>query len=319
MKEVYLGTEQDQQYIRTYLKNIRQLDPIEIATLPNPINLSSPFIEEVVDIEWFWTVVIRCLEKCEERYSIHIDPLRPERYYIAQPPKADVIGGFNSPHSLGYQYWYHAVFVVILNQQLVSKKLRTVELARNFLHDCFHHSTLRSFRRAIRLPAVSLEAAKHRVPEVYREQYGINFRNQDRLSYSSPDLTAQSPETINLNILMDGVIVSVVAELMREVVGSAAQGANTLENEIRKEIFLEPFAASILPRAYNFYKTVILPSKLFIEYWGDKGFITLVLQTMVSGELLAIKRFFEECTGVRNAWEKKFKRPEFQLLLNPQA
>lgn len=40
MKENYLGSEQDQKYIAAYLENIRALDPIEIATLPDPIKMS---------------------------------------------------------------------------------------------------------------------------------------------------------------------------------------------------------------------------------------------------------------------------------------
>lgn len=301
MKEMYLGTEQDRQYIKTYLGNIRQVDPIEIATLPNPLNLSDPRIEEVVDIEWFWKIVKQCCTKCEERYAIHIDKLKAKRYYIAQPPDTDATGGFHDIRSLGYQYWYHAAFLVTLNRRLISKELVTIELVRDFLHDCLHHSTFRSFRRAVRLPAASVETAKHQVPEVYREQYGINFRNKDGLSYSSPDLTAESPETINLNLLMDGVIVLVVAELMKEEVEDVAQSVNALEDEIRKEIFLESFDVLISPRAHGFYKTVTMPSRLFVEHWGGRDFVSLVLQAMMTGELQELKHLFEERTGILDA------------------
>ena len=190
MREVYLESDEDQRYIRTYLGNIRQLDPIEIATLPNPITLASPSFGEIINLDRFWDVVTRILDECEKRYGIRLDSLKPERYYTSQPIEDTDMGGFYSPHSLGYQYWYHGAFVVTLNQRIASKELRTLEFIRDFLHDCFHFSTFVSFRRVLRTPAKSPAVAKHCVPEVYREQYGINFRNEEGLSYSSPTLTA---------------------------------------------------------------------------------------------------------------------------------
>ena len=112
----------------------------------------------------------------------------------------------------------------------------------------------------------------------------------------------------------------VIAELMREAVGDEAQGSSQLEKEIRKEIFLEPFDAFVLQRAHRFYKSVIEPSQLFIEHWGGRDFTVLVLQAMMSGELQALKQFFDEKTGTQkqNVWEKKFKRPGFRLPSNPE-
>lgn len=176
-----------------------------------------------------------------------------------------------------------------------------------------HHSTFVSFRRVTRLPAKSPEEAKLRAPQIYREQYGINFRNQDGLSYSSPELTRRSPETINLNLLMDGVIVRVVSALLRESGAYEVTSATEMEEELKKEIFLEPFNTSVLPRASDFETAVTKPSQSFVEHWGGEELVALVLQTMMSGDLDRIKRYFEERSGVSNAWEKMFKRPEFHL------
>jgi hypothetical protein len=207
MTETYLGPVEDQRYIKTYMRNIRRANPICIATLPDPITLSDPRINEAVDINLFWKLVAKCLRLCRRRYGVRVLRLKAERYYTAQPPEPDAPGGFHDPHSLGYQYWYHVAFLVTLNRRLISRKLGTIGIVRDYLHDCLHHSTFRSFRIAHRLPAPSHESAKHHVPEVYREQYGINFRDKDGLSYSSPLLTKESPRTINLNLLMDGVVV----------------------------------------------------------------------------------------------------------------
>lgn len=312
MNERYLGPESDRTYIATYLENIRRLGPIEITTLPGSISLAdTDRISAIVGIDRFWEAAHRITAVMEERYGIKIDPVRPVRYYTALPPEADAVGGFHDCRSLGYQYWYHASFVVMLGR-MISKELRTVELLRDFIHDCLHHSTFRSFRRAVRIPAKSPSDAKHRVPEVYREQYGINFRDHDGLSYSSPELTIRSPETINLNLLMDGVVVLATAAVLKAEVGDIAC-ENALETEIKKEIFLEPFEVTTLERACGFYNLVTAPSKMFVEHWGGEDFINLVLQAMMSGELADLKRFFEERTGIENAWEKLFKRPEFSL------
>lgn len=184
MNEQYLGPESDREYIETYLANIRKLDPIEIVTLPDPINLADTNrLATHIDVDKFQSLTRRVIARIEERYRIKVEAVRPERYYTTLPPEPDEIGGFHDRRSLGYQYWYQASFVVMLGR-MASKELRTLELLRDFIHDCLHHSTFRSFRRMVRIPAKSPGDAKHRVPEVYREQYGINFRNEAR--YRNP-------------------------------------------------------------------------------------------------------------------------------------
>jgi|GEM_PF-6845957 len=312
MNEQYFGPESDREYIKTYLANIRKLDPIEIATLPDPISLADTNrLATYIDTCKFQSFACRAIAWIEERYGIKIEAVRPERYYTAQPPGSDEVGGFHDRRSLGYQYWYQASFVVMLGR-MVSKELRTLELLRDFIHDCLHHSTFRSFRRTVRIPAKSPGDAKHRVPEVYREQYGINFRNEDGLSYSSPELTALSPETINLNLLMDGVIVLVTVAALQVEVGDIECGS-TLESEIKKEIFLEPFSGTLQERAHDFLDLVTVPSKIFIEHWGGDYFTTLALRAMMSGDLTDLRRFFDEQTGIENAWERLFKRSEFSF------
>ena len=169
----------------------------------------------------------------------------------------------------------------------------------------------------MRVPACSPSTAKHRVPEVYREQYGINFRNKDGVSYSSPELTGRSPEAINLNLLMDGVVVLAVSEALREIVRKA-NCENELEEMIQREIMLESFDKNALPRAHRFAMQVTEPSRKFVEYWGKGELMSLVLQAMMTGDLAAIKRFFEERTGIEDAWKKLFRQPSFLLPENPE-
>ena len=316
MKEVYLGLGADRAYIKSYLENIRSLDPIEITTLPSAICLNDDRIAVIVNMDQFRGVAYGCLEHMRRQYGVDLEQVSEERYYITCPPEDTAVGGFHDPRSLGYQYWYHASFVVALNNRTISPTIRTLEMVRNFLHDCLHHSTFRSYRRAMRVPARSPSAAKHRVPEVYREQYGINFRNKDGVSYSSPELTARSPEAINLNLLMDGIVVLAVSEALREIVRKA-ECENELEEMIQREIMLESFDANALSRAHRFAMQVTEPSRKFVEYWGKGEFMSLALQAMMTGDLTAIKHFSEERAGIENAWEKLFRQPDFLLSENP--
>jgi hypothetical protein len=117
---------------------------------------------------------------------------------------------------------------------------------------------------------------------------------------------------------MDGVIVLTVAELMRDASGDMVIDSTALEEEIRKEIFLERFDIAVLPKAHDFHTAVTNPSRLFVERWGGKDFVALVLQAMMNGDLQLLKNFFEENVGMPNAWEKKFRRPEFYIAANPR-
>ncbi len=313
MNEIYLGSSADREYISTYLENIRKVDPIEIVTVNAPINLSEDGrISDFIRVEQFWAVVNDFFALFERTYGIKLTQVHPERYYTALPAP-DALGGFHDPNSLGYQYWYQGSFVVLLNPRRISKRLRTIEFARDFLHDSLHHSTFRSFRRAVRTPAVSPQIAKHRIPEIYMEQYGVNFRDMDGTSYSSTEMTLRSPETINLNLLMDGVVVLIVAELMKQLVNRSVPLETEEEIEVVKEILLDPFSETLSSRATHFSTAVTEPSRKFVEHWGGEDFIAILLRAMMSGNLAEIKQFFRNETGLEDAWEKMFMRPGFAL------
>lgn len=315
--EVYLGKESDRKYMKEYLELIRKVDPVEIATVPNPVKMSELHRNsEVIDSELFASFVDEGLKHIEQKYGVKIEEVPLEKCYIAERSGPNTFGGFHDGKSLGYQYWHEASFTMTLNSSLFSREMRTIELARNYIHDCLHHSTFRSFRRAFRTPAETRTKAKHRTPEIYREQYGINFRDKDGFSYSSANLTEQVPNAINLNLLMDGVVVALTAEALK-INSQNIHPENELEVEMLKEILLYDFNNELLPRQTKFFNSVTSPSLRFIEHWGGEEFIQLVLQAMCTGKLDDIKRYFEEKTGVKDAWEKIFMQLNFKLPENP--
>lgn len=316
VREDFVGTASDRAYIASYLQGIRSLDPLEIATMQNPITLATAQrADPHLDGAFFDQAINNASDEIYADYGMRIEEVSRDRYYTAAPSTVGVIGGFHDERSLGYQYWYHAAFVASLNATEFSSRVRAAELARSYLHDCLHHSTFRSFRRAIRIPAKDVRSAKDRVPEIYREQYGFNFRNRDNVSYSAGELTARAPETINLNLLMDAVVVVVTSAALKPSLNTVA-ASTPLEEAVLNEINLTTYDRSLLPRATVFEEAVYKPASAFIEKWGGSALIRVLLTSMISGEIAPARAHFAKLTGNPDAWEAMFKREDFELTMD---
>lgn len=314
MQERHLGTAEDVRYIRTHLTALRTVDPIEISTVAKPYRAND--LGRVLDAKLFNTIVTDALQTMSKEARVGIEPIPRTRYLFGNPEPA-AFGGFHDPGSVGYNYWLQAGFSMLLNETFVpSVQLRTAEAARNYLHDCLHHGTYRTFRRAVRVPALTRELAKARVPEIYREQYGINFRNKDGQPYSSAELTKLSPKAINLNLLMDGVIVLTVAKHMSRYVEPLTSKDSCANDQlVASELLLtEPENTETFPKSSERYvRDVLTPTSRFVAHWGGDKFRLHIVRAMCSGNLGPIKRFFAQQYGERGAWEKVFKNPSFRL------
>lgn len=317
MRETFLGGSEEEKFLQTTIAAIRALDPIEIALVSNPTRLSS--LEQaggICDLFLFEHLVRVGLESTRARFGVELALIPFDRYLLASPGAGEV-GGFHDPRSLGYQYWYQAGFVGTLNLDMCSPKLASVELARSYLHDCYHHSTFRSFRRASLPPPPTPAEAKGRLPYIYREQYGLNFRAADGNSYSAVEMTGRVPETINLNLLMDGAVVLCVSSAIKDAIPPELRDSYGIQGEILREVLLEPFDHEAWPRAGGFHDSVTVPSRIFVEHWGGEGVLKLIVQGMMSGNRGELKRFFAERTGDPTAWESRFRRPGFVLPEDP--
>lgn len=79
MNEQYLGPESDREYIKTYLANIRKLDPIEIATLPDPVNLADTNrLTTYIDVDKFQSLARQVIARIEKHYGIKVEAVRPD-------------------------------------------------------------------------------------------------------------------------------------------------------------------------------------------------------------------------------------------------
>lgn len=272
--------------------------------------------EKFIDYGVFLDIVGQANDYIKRDWSVSYLAIPYDRYLAGLTMDGNGIGGFHDKRSFGYHFYYAAGFVLLLNPILVSNKfVRTIELARSYLHDCVHHSTFRGFRRKDNFPAKDRRAAKTSLPEIYREQYGINFRNSEGMSYSSVSLTKKSPHAINLNLLMDGSVTLTVTSVLRSVGADQLVSAltDTFEKSVWNEVFLRDFEYDDYPQAGIFREEVQLPTQCFIEYWGGLTFLKLIIRSMFSGDLEELKHFFSEKSREANAWEKTFKRPDFEL------
>lgn len=286
MSEQYLGSLEDIRYIQRYLSAIRAVDPIEIVTVANAHRFNE--LNQLIDIKLFKTLTAEILAEINREVGVTAEPILLERYLFGVP-ESEMLGGFHDARSVGYNYWLQAGFVMLLNDRMVaSLVIRTIETIRNYLHDCMHHATFRTFRRAVRVPAMSRDFAKNRVPEIYREQYGINFRNRDGYSYSQPELTKLSPQAINLNLLMDGTIVLTIARLMRKKVSAIGLMARSeTERFIVNEFFLEDpeFVDQYHPVSRQYVQNIVIPTSRFIAHWGGEELRIRIVRAMYTGRL----------------------------------
>lgn len=315
MKEKYLGSAEDQRFVADYLGLMRLTVPYEMFTTPSTQSLAEirSSLASSVDIDLFLEITQKCCEVIRNEYSAEFELIPDTRYFIGNVDGND-LGGFHSRHAVGYHNVFKAGFAIPLSEsEFKNRVLRTVELARNYLHDSVHHSTFCSFRRLVRRPLRPSDAKKT-MPEVYREQYGVNFRNAAGVSYSSAKLTHKVPAAINLNLLMDGVGIEVIASAMNRLqLPKLVSPKSPMEKSVLNEVLLQIPEDKPADWGQEFYFEVVRPTRRFLSHWGGEPFRALVLQAMLSGELSELKGYFDERFGEINAWEKIFRQPSFEL------
>ena len=313
MKEQYEGSDEDRRFVASYLELMRSITPYEMF-LTRPTRSLAELLNGTageIDPEFFLYLVNLADAGIRSEYSKEFELVPPERYFVGTVSGADW-GGFHSDKGVGYQNLFRAGFGVLLNSDIFpDRRLRTLELARNYLHDSIHHSTFCSFRRLVRLPYRQSDA-KRLMPEVYRYQYGISFRNALGVSYSSPKATYRVPSAINLNLLMDGVGVDAVAALLNRSNASDIIRLKTdADYQVFNEVTMQIKADRPSKWGEGFYFEVVTPARAFVDHWGADGFRKLVLRAMFEGDLVPLKKYWNERHGATDAWDQVLRQPAF--------
>ncbi len=296
--ERFIGSTEEVERIRKSLEIQRRTVPLHIK---NHICLKNAKANPGWGVDWklFKTVTHEA-----ERHFKSIDrkfSLVQEERYLMTKANEDSIGGFYGQPSGGYYYMNDLGFGTILNEDLVpSKKLRTLEFARSYLHDSLHSCTFRTFRAD--------------GDDIYRHQYGINFRNVDRTSYSAPNLNEKSPNAVNLNTWMDALVHMQASELLKtnfsqEMVGETL---NDFEKEVWKEVTDMTFDKDRFSDPMQFHTKVIVPARDFMEKWGKVFLVDETLKSMLTGDLGPLRTYFKQKQGREDAWEAMFRQSAYQ-------
>lgn len=228
------------------------------------------------------------------------------RYWLSTPntDSADT-GGFHSQYGMGYQYIDDYSASVLLAHGICDDvPVRTLELARNYLHDSIHRSTYRTFRV---VKPEDREGAAEEWP-IYRHQYGLNFREADGISYS-PGQSRELPYSINLNLLMDGVAVLAIAEVLKmTTLGRVVANKHPTASSIVDELFDPTQKAQFSPRSSRFAEQVSLKTAEFLNYWGGKTFRDEVLRAMFSGKVTDLAFTFSESADQKLVDDSNFRQ-----------
>lgn len=306
--EIYLGTKDDKRFISSYLAKQRSGKPLNLpqthsySTLYNLLH----FKETELINQLLFKEIISPAEKLLKSIDQNFVLIDPKRYFVGYNFDSDDIGGFHGQTPGGYFYIHNYAISILLNKKLLKNEdILTLELCKNYLHDSIHSSTFRTIRR---MPPQAFTEY-----EVYREQYGINFRKPNGISFSSREATKKAPLSINLNLLMDGVTDLYAKKCLHlEPIHYNIIGSTDLEVAIINQLLGHTYNNGIYPQPTKFITEVIDPTKLFLEYWDkNETLLPLIIKSMFSGNLTDLKGYFSKCLSNKDAWEIIFKRPSF--------
>lgn len=303
INEMYLGINENILFIQEFLEKSRKEEPEKVKGLYK----LSEVRRRDYRIEWelFDELVNFSKENFQNKYA-KFQLIPPDRYYVG---RGSDIGGFYGEKGGGFLDISSCGFAYLLGEnRITNNKIRTIELVRNYLHDSFHYSTFRSFRRV----------AKHikSAFPIYREQYGINLRNVFGISYSSVAHNKKSPIGINLNTLMDGCVQILVGQTLENYLEKVKINiCYPLEVEVLYECLNKEFNHIIYHEPTKFYTEVIDPVRRFLIFWedGDKVLLDLIVSSMLDGDIMQVKYFFEKKTLNPNIWEILFKQSCFRI------
>lgn len=257
--------------------------------------------ERAFDIESFESTVVAAAGALSQR-SKRFRLLDPSRFFVLMlPDGADDPGGFHSAFARGFDPYHRIGIGVLLNpSSRHSPRVSAAELARSYLHDSIHAATFMSWRLA--------NVGSSWTPR--REQYGINFKRPTGVSYSSIEATSRSPTSINLNLLMDGLNVLVVAQAMDFVIRQLVSDASREDGSVLADMRCDPDGLAFGSKHREFYFEVIEPTSRFIESRGGDEFANVVLEAMFSGKLRLLCAKLQAVEfGV--GWRRRFMAPHW--------
>jgi hypothetical protein len=336
--ETLLGNSSEKQELRFRLNSIRlfhfkllQEKYYDINFIPLSQFLLDKSLEQKIDTTLFKKGIenfYKYQEALNEDYNfLPLDRVFVGLHKINGKPneKFDEFGGYYSK----YQTYYHLeqISLTSLMGCYVSgnyhKTLTTLELLRSYFHDSIHFNTFRSYK---------LKYNYHsdiRLEDIHRLQYGFNFRREDGKSFSNLD-SKEAKTTRNLGMIMEGVTddfsklaIAKIIEDEKISLSDLSHFENVILNEITSTTFKESYPsddafsaeeANYLNRINDAYKTVW---KLYYQFLNEfsvgskQDFRNFIFTTMINGDHIAFKDYFNRQLNDVNGFDKLFKSPHF--------
>lgn len=236
------------------------------------------------DLDGFQELTFQAINRLW-KLGFPIPLLSPDRLFVGKLPASNSdIGGFYSKKAKGFMYLDRFGWSVLLNQRKYSIKdeLVTLDMARNYIHDSIHAATFRLFR---------LNHTPIPDKEISYAQYGFNFRRPDGFSYSSVQMTDESPERINVNLFMDGLTMLAALYALQDPIEQLEyDGLDERERWILADLKLDSDALPHGRRVTHFHETVLKPTIQFVQTRSkDPQLMWLFFEAMLGGKLSAIK------------------------------
>lgn len=201
--------------------------------------------------------------------DLGVEPIPLDRYVLYDPDGNDN-HGFHSEFATGFRYLDLVGHAVRVSAPELSVTLCMADALRCYIHDSLHNATFRSFRLGAN-------------GEVFREQYGVNFRRENGVSYSAP--AANESGHINLNLLMDGVVTLKTAEafaagILMQFLAEGSAADRAMAADILCHVAELPAGHPSLP----FHDLVVTPTLRFLEehQLSETG-VDLIFAAMKSG------------------------------------
>jgi hypothetical protein len=301
MSEQILGSASEMHFIRSILEVERAKGP-EILLDRGYHELASVLdLQDWLDVDLFYDLVACTTAHIRETTDL-FSPMQYERYFVWLPLGDGELGGFHTSRPGGYWYFSDVARTTILNPTYVmGRGVRTLELVRSFLHDSLHRETFRTFK------IVPAGIAGER--PIFRERYGINIRRPDGISFSSPALDEHGPRQINLNTLMDGVVTLTVARALSSCVTAQGRFGSGPTDVVEEILTAYPQTGTSIGKVH--FDRITNPTVAFLEHWGGDQLRDVLLQAMLSGDLVPVFEYFDERTGMEGSWERLFRSADF--------
>lgn len=236
-----------------------------------------------------------------QAYGVHFVEIPLERWYLIEELGVDKAFGFHSENSFGFfDLYFYGFSVAPKADEGLEDFVVGLELARCYLHDCFHASCFRSY------VVKHGEGPKSGIT-AHRYQYGFNFRDIKGISYSAPMSALRHPGFINLNLLMDGIGSIVTGECIAwHLRSDDLYVSSTVDEKVQDILCNHPS-----PEGENFYSEVIRPTKEFLRYWKIES-LEYFLHGMFSGDVESLYQHAYNRYGIN--WKSLFKQEAFLAL-----